>query len=48
MSTPVIRAVTVSTRAALTVATSGRNRPVASANPATSPVGSADGFAVTA
>ena len=41
-------AVSVSTRAALTVATSGRKRPVASANPATAPVVSAAGTLVTA
>src|SRR5450755_251636 len=47
-SVPSSRAVRVRTRAALTVATSGRNRPVASANPATAPVMSAAGTLVTA
>ena len=47
-STPSSRPVTSSTRAAFTVATSGRNFPVASAKPATSPDGSAVGLAVTA
>src|SRR6266702_4513554 len=41
-------AVADSTTAALTVHTSGRNRPVASANPATAPDGSAAGTWLTA
>ena len=43
-----MRAVTVSIRAAFTVATSGRKRPVASAKPATRPDSSAAGSAATA
>ncbi len=38
----------LSTRAALSVQTSGRNRPVASAKPATSPLASAVGVSATA
>ena len=45
---PSMRAVTVKIRAAFTVATSGRKRPVASANPATRPDLSAAGSAATA
>ena len=47
-SVPSIEAVALSTRPALIVHTSGRNRPVASANPATAPDGSAAGTSVTA
>ena len=47
-STPSIPAVAVSTRAALSVQTSGRKRPVASAKPATRPLTSAVGLFATA
>src|SRR5436309_12520405 len=47
-STPSIRAAEVSTLAALSVHTSGRNRPVASANPAIVPDGSRTGRTATA
>ena len=47
-SVPISAATADSTRPALTVAISGRYRPVASANPATMPDASAAGRSVTA
>ena len=47
-SVPSSEAVADSTRPALIVHTSGRNRPVASANPATAPDGSSAGTSLTA